>query len=377
MARVAWCEGNRYTVCGDRMYMQKEIQTESKRIIWKADVMSPEYLPVKVVGREQQRQRLETCLSPIKSGGKPLNAWLCGPAGTGKTALARCVANEVCGGSSDRFVFYMNCWERRSRYSAVQSIAEAMKVLGAEAQNTHVKLERIKRIVKNRAVVVILDNIDRMAPREREDIIYTLLGFANAALICISNRKDPLISLEERTKSRLSPVVVEFAPYTKRELKKILFSRVRDGLLPNTWTDQVLSRLAESAGGDSRVALEALRAAAVAVESSGRCRIALRDCPGSLREQCQIQYENAAQRLPYHERLIYDIAVRDAPMYTTELLRVYRNECRKSEVKPVARRTFSKYVTFLKNRELIALDDRCTGGKGRLLRIAEHGKLMS
>ena len=350
--------------------MRTELEEGDGKIIWQARLLSGEYLPEKVVGREEQKRKLGMCLSPMKKGQAPLNAWLCGPAGTGKTALARSVVNEVCGDSAHRFGFYVNCWERRSLYSVVQAIAESMKLLRADAQDTNVKIERIRQVIKEGAVVVILDDIDRVAPSERERIIYTLLGLPCAGVVCVSNQKQTLLSLEERTRSRLSPMVIAFPRYTAKELEEILLGRAKKGLLANAWSRGVLRNIAEAAAGDARAGLEALRHAAVAAESTGKKGIALSASTDALRARGWTRQEEMVQRLSYHERLIYELALEKEQLLTTDLQRIYGNRCRKNGITPVARRTFSKYVKLLGDRGLLAVDERCTAGKGRLVRAA-------
>jgi len=203
--------------------MQTEVGEQEGKIIWQADFFSDEYLPKDLIGRKEQVGRLQMCLSPMKDGQAPLNTWLYGPAGTGKTAVARVVARAVCESSSSCFAFYTNCWERRSLYSVVQAIAESLKVLGADAQDTNVKLDRIRQVVKGRPVVVILDDIDRVAPSERQRIIHTLLGLPHTGVVCISNRKEMLLSLEERTRSLLKVASVIGRNFFYKILTKVAY----------------------------------------------------------------------------------------------------------------------------------------------------------
>lgn len=351
--------------------MRPELETEEKKIISQAHFLSREYLPEKVIGREEQRTKLEICLSPIRNSQAPLNVWLYGPTGSGKTVLARTVARDMCRNSTARFAFYVNCWERGSLYQVVQAIAESLKVLGADAQDTNVKLDRIRQVIKERPVVVILDDIDRVAPSERERIIYGILSLPNTGVVCIANKKETLLSLGERTKSRLSPQVIEFEPYRQQELEKMLFDRAKEALVLNTWGDAVLRQLVRSVGSDARAALEALRHAAVASESAGKNRIALRRCAGALHERTPTRHEEMVQRLSYHERLIHELALKNEPILTTDLRYVYGNHCQKNGIMPVARRTFSKYVKLMVDRGLLDVDQRTVAGKGRLLRARD------
>ncbi len=349
--------------------MRTGIGDRDERIIWQSRFLSSDYLPQRVIGRDEQKQKLETCLSPMKDGQQPLNAWLYGPAGTGKTVLARVAAAEACQDRSRRFAFYVNCWERRSLYSAVQAIVESMKILGAEAQDTNVKLDRIRQVIRERPVVIILDDIDRVAPSERERIIYAFLGLPRAGVLCISNQKETLLSLEERTRSRLSPVGISFPRYRQKQLEEILFDRAREGLVPYTWSRRLLSQLGQRAGGDARAAIQGLRRAAVAAESRGQKKLKGIGLPDVNAAPLATKRERLERSFSYHERLIYELASRHQPVMSTELRRAYHRACSARSLLPVARRTFSKYLKALRDAGLLSIDQRSLGEKGRLVRL--------
>ena len=353
--------------------MQTEVGEQEGKIIWQADFFSDEYLPKDLIGRKEQVGRLQMCLSPMKDGQAPLNTWLYGPAGTGKTAVARVVARAVCESSSSCFAFYTNCWERRSLYSVVQAIAESLKILGADAQDTNVKLDRIRQVVKGRPMVVVLDDIDRIAPSERQRIIHTLFGLPHTGVMCISNRKETLLSLEEGTRSRLSPIVTSFPRYRPKELEGVLFDRARHGLAPNTWNEAVLGQLARSAGGDARTAMQGLRQAAVSAESASRGKLTLGTLPNTFPDSAKTKREEVVSRLSYHEQLIYDLARQNAPVTTTDLRPIYEDRCQKNGITPVARRTFSKYLKMLGDSGLLVVDQRTIPAKGRLVRARSAG----
>ena len=91
----------------------------------------------------------------------------------------------------------------------------------------------------------------------------------------------------------------------------------------------------------------------------------LSDCREDVRSARQ---EEMAGQLSFHESLVYELASHRAPILTTDLRRLYEKDCRRKGIRPVARRTFSKYVGVLRNRGLLDVDEGTTPGKGRLLR---------
>jgi len=110
----------------------------------------------------------------------------------------------------------------------------------------------------------------------------------------------------------------------------------------------------------------------VASESSGKNRIALHACTDALRAWMPTAQEKMLHKMSYHERLIYDLAVKNQLLLSTDLWAVYADDCQKTGITPVARRTFSKYVKLMVDRGLLSVDPRTVAGKGRLLRAREN-----
>ena len=133
-------------------------------LIEDGNLLSPETVAGEPIGRRAESERLRTCLAPMLRGQPPLNDWFCGPPGSGKTLLARWAVEGTCSSAASRVGVYVNCWEHRSLYSVLQAIIDELKILGAEAQDTNVKIDRIRQALRGRPFIVILDEIDRPMP---------------------------------------------------------------------------------------------------------------------------------------------------------------------------------------------------------------------
>ncbi|MCX5673873.1 MAG: AAA family ATPase, partial [Planctomycetota bacterium] len=272
-------------------------------LIEDSNLLSPETVAGEPIGRRVEMEALRTCLAPMLHGQPPLNVWLCGPPGSGKTLLARWVVEGTCGGAASRLSVYINCWQHRSLYSVLQAITDELKILGAEAQDTNVKMDRIRQALRGRLLVVILDEIDRPMPAQREEIIYGLLSLPKGALACIANGTQALATMDERVRSRLSPVVIQVSPYPAKEVEAILTDRARRALAPDSWTPTVLKRIAAVANGDARVAIQVLRQAATAAEMSGNTKLTTCLVEQYLRPWCLVQQESRLACLSEHERI--------------------------------------------------------------------------
>jgi Cdc6-like AAA superfamily ATPase len=304
-------------------------------------------------------------------GAAPFSAWLYGPAGSGKTVVARKVAGEFCQ-SAHRVFLYVNCWERPRMYSVVQALCEQMKVLGADAQDTNVKLSRLSQLLQNTTTLIILDEFDRPMPKERDSIVYRLLQLPKAGLFCISNTDSAFLSLEERNQSRLSPVRVHFSRYSTAEIEAILTDRARDTLMPGVFYTNTLLEIAQLAQGDARTALRLLFQAALAAENNHAERIVSKHITSDRSTWARSEQNRRIESLPEHQRLVYELVKKHRQISSTSLRSVYETICGKLSIEPVAQRTFSKYVALLAHNNFLAVEQKGAGGPGRLLRVTHH-----
>jgi Cdc6-like AAA superfamily ATPase len=247
-------------------------------------------------------------------------------------------------------------------------LCEQLQILGAEAKDTNIKLARLRQFLKDKAMLVILDEIDRPMPKERESIIYQLLQLPKTGLFCISSDAAAFFNLEMRVRSKLSPARLHFSKYSFDEIKDILADRAMAALLPNTYTENILEKVALLAGGDARVALYILLKSAIAAENGRACRISTRHIPADVSVWRRLEKTSRIQRLPQHQRLIYKLAKKHGWLSSTKLRRIYRINCYNESIEPVSRRTFTKNIAQLAQHNLISIEPRVIGGPGRVVK---------
>ena len=248
---------------------------EEHAIVRDSDVLNENYAIYDMSSREIQIIKLTTCFSPALKRKKPIHAWIFGRPGTGKTLVSRYILRKLEKESQVSGV-YINCWEHGSYYSVLDKLVRALRILGAEKLNTSYKLERFKQFLGNKPFIIILDEIDKPKRHERDSIIYNLCNLGNIGLICICNSPFVLYSLDERIRSRLNAKLVEFTPYTKNELIRILKQRAGLALNSKAWSIITIRKIAELAGGDARVAIQTLKNAAFNAEN---------DCSNTIQEK--------------------------------------------------------------------------------------------
>lgn len=87
-----------------------------------------------------------------------------------------------------------------------------------------------------------------------------------------------------------------------------VYVRAMPALLPNTYTESILQKVALLAGGDARVALYILLKSAISAENGRACCISTRHIPADVSAGQQLERTSRIQRLPQHQRLIYKLA---------------------------------------------------------------------
>jgi Cdc6-like AAA superfamily ATPase len=247
-------------------------------------------------------------------------------------------------------------------------LCEQLHILGAEAKDTNIKLARLRQFLKDKATLVILDEIDRPMPKERESIIYQLLQLPKTGLFCISSDTAAFFDLETRIRSKLSPVRLHLPKYSVKETQDILAGRALSALSANTYTNNILEKIALITGGDARGALYILLKSAISAENDRACRISTRHIPTDISAWQRLEKISRIQRLPQHQQLIYKLSRKHGQLSSTKLRRIYLKKCHTESIEPVTRRTFSKNIAQLTQHNFISIEPRVIGGPGRLVK---------
>lgn len=339
-----------------------------RSIVSSPEVFAQQYLPARLCAREVQATQIQQRMLPGLRRLPARHAWLCGPPGSGKTATARSVVAGL--GNTYRFhQVAINCWEQSSLYLVLSKILDDLRVLHTDVRDTSFKRDRLIRFLKGEPLILILDEIDKPVPQERNAILYTLASMNSVGLICIASNERLYLELEDRVRSRLAPLYVQCGPYSPSELVSILTQRATEGLRAGTWTVGLLEQIAVSSEGDARLSIQTLLDAALVAEERGHQAIAAADVQAVL--GTRTHRADVLESLTEDHRILSGIVRERKTILSGALYLEYRARCAATDRRPMALRTFREYANDLVRAGVITTERTTRPGQERLFRPVE------
>ena len=197
-----------------------------------------------------------------------------------------------------------------------------------------------------------MDEIDFLPQKERASLLYSL-SFGKIGLVCISEDRDAILSLNDRAKSRFQPCFIGFSQYKPDELMQILKERASTALTSESWSVDVLEEIASLARGDARTAIQTLRNAAEFAESQASGAISLDHISRAFTNMNNLKQSYNLKRLGDHCNMLYRLIQGKRAVLSTDLWEFYQKECVNQGIEPVAKRTYSYYLNRMAQLKLI------------------------
>ncbi len=258
----------------------------------------------------------------------------------------------------------------------LQEIIEHFRIIVPDNANIPTKLRRIEKQLKGAPFVVILDEIDKVQPKQQTSILYTLTEMNLCGLIVISNSRSTLLSLEDRITSRLHPVFIAFEPFLPEELRLILEHRAKSALIPGSYNSDTLTTIAALSGGDARVAIQMMCKAAQLAETHSSRSISIEQIERSVNEAKKLKVRYMLGRLTEHHRILVEIVDSSKEIMTSDLWNAYLSKCTELSHRPIAERTFNAYVSSLASNGLLERERAPTRGNVYIVRSVSYSKLL-
>jgi len=281
------------------------------RLIIRADVLTPGYMPPKPIGRIDQIYEVAGLLEHLFQRGSPNNALVFGPPGSGKTMITNYVLKSLdakiaemvaerdkllkfaeSGNLPENNSIKLNelqiqipasnvkwCYVLCKKYNTSAGILHKLifdidphteiKRSGIPLDTYYDELYHLMKL-KNTSLVIILDEIDYLSS---DDILYNFTrATANIeiegqfiSVWGLSNTVKYEKTLDERVVSSAGFEKLHFPSYSTNEIYHILKDRVDHALSPDAIDEDTLLKCASNAsqnGGDVRKAITVLKTAA-------------------------------------------------------------------------------------------------------------------
>jgi cell division control protein 6 len=343
----------------------------SESIFKNKEVLRHSYIPDVLPHREEQINEIASILVSALRGETPSNIFIYGKTGTGKTAATRYVGKELhrAGKEKDKptHFIYINCEVVDTQYRVLQNIAnhfigewtERIPFTGWPTDEVYAKLREMMEKARG-VVVIVLDEVDKL---KGDEVLYnlsrlnTVLDYAKASVIGISNDLKFTEFLDPRVKSSMGEENMIFPPYNADQLKDILEQRAQMALKENTLDEAVVplcSAYAAQEHGDARRALDLFRVAAELADRDGLKRITERHVR---RAQHKIELDRVTEvvrTLPTQSKLVLiSIIVGEriqddiTPLTTGEVYSIYKELASAVSIDHLTQRRITDLVSEL------------------------------
>jgi len=355
-------------------------------------VLQTNYKPNSLLHRDTEIDTMAHIIAPALKLDKPSNIFLYGKTGTGKTTVARYVADQMIKVSKDKginlVVVYLNCKLKRIADTEYRLMAQLVQEFGTKVPSTGLPTDDIYSIFinlverKKQIVVMILDEIDQLIKKAGDGIIYNLtrlnadLKNAQLSLVGISNDLTFIDNVDPRVKSSLSEEEIVFPPYNALQLQDILRKRSKMAFKEGSVTGGVIEKCAAYAArehGDARRALELLRVAGEIAEREDKKKVQIAHIDKAEEKIERDRVQDIVRSQPkQHQLTLFSIFLlsqkQNGLIYTGEVYDVYKTHCSKVGVRPLTQRRLSDILAEL---DMLGIINARVISKGRFGRTRE------
>jgi cell division control protein 6 len=406
------------------------------------EVLRPSYTPRKLPHREEQINSMATILVSALRGDTPSNILIYGKTGTGKTASAKFVSDEL-ETTSQKYevpceVEYINCEVTDTQYrvlaqlankfidkneAAIEDELDDLRSLrdrartnpDALATTEYDSVEDVESTLddlesdldsfedvpmtgwptdrvyssffdavdyRERVVVIMLDEIDKLVEKSGDDTLYNLSRMNNelensrVSIMGISNDLKFTDFLDPRVKSSLGEEEIVFPPYDANQLRDILDHRAEVAFKGEALSDDVIPLCAAFAAqehGDARRALDLLRTAGELAERDQTDEVE-EDHVRQAQEKIELdRVVEVVRTLPQQSKLVlFAIILLEKQgvhnINTGEVFNIYKRLCEEIDADVLTQRRVTDLISEL---DMLGIVNAVVVSKGRYGRTKE------
>lgn len=387
----------------DQLFDELLIQ---RKIFKNKEVLRDSYTPSLLPHRNSQISQLATVLVSVAKGETPSNVFIYGKTGTGKTAVTIHVGEGLVrkvGGCcfirpygtrleinktdtpAPVWFIYANCEIVDTQYRLLAKLAEYMgQSVPLTGWPTDKVYESFVRALdkKERLVIVVLDEIDRLLKKGSDNVLYNLtrinsdLKRAKVSIIGISNDLNFVEFLDPRVRSSLGEEELVFPPYHAEQLVDILSHRADDAFHENALDPGVIPLCAAFAAqehGDARRALDFLRIAGEIAERDRASKVTEKHVRVAKNRIELDRVTEVIKTFPTQSKLVlFSVMLLEkynaSAITTGETYNVYKELCRQVKMDILTQRRVSDIISEL---DMMGIVNATVVSRGRYGRTKE------
>ncbi len=363
---------------------------DSENLFLNKQVLQCNYIPSKILHRDEQINQISSILAPSLRLERPSNLFVYGKTGTGKTATVKAISEQIVKVSQKQNIpikiFYLNCKLKKVADTEYRLIAALARFFNKAIPVTGLPTDEVYKILfdtideEKQLVVFVLDEIDHLIRKTGDELIYNLtrinteLKNAQVSIIGISNDLGFANNLDPRVKSSLSEEELIFPPYNAPQLQEILRERAEKAFEKGVLEEGTIQKCAAYAArehGDARRALELLRVAGELAEREQNKVISIKHID---RAEEKIEYErfiDVVKTQPkQYQATLYSVMNHEKETNTGDIYDTYWKVCNASSLRPLTQRRVSDIIADLDMQGLINAKVISKGRFGRTREIS-------
>lgn len=312
-------------------------------------VLDRDYIPNELPHRDGHIQALRGALDTIPDPQEYEMAAIYGPAGSGKTTLARYVAERFDTEYPGLDVGYVDCVTCGTQTSVLHELLRQTGHIPKSKTGTKQGYDYLAQVRDaSEPMLLIIDELDFL---EDPSLIHSLFGTYGVWVILIGiDEYDVLDGLPAGTRSRLQTARhIRLSKYTNDQLSDILWDRVELGLRHDLVSQSVVQEIADRARGDAHVAISLLRECVSHLDPHQPEEITI-ELLNEVEDVVTLDVRRRYQeQLATHPRLLYEIITDSGVISGEDLKRQYEQRVHESR----SDRMRQKYLDRLERYNLI------------------------
>jgi archaeal cell division control protein 6 len=332
---------------------------DSKESVFKNEVaLSYDYIPKLLPYRENQQFKVANSIKPLFNDMNGRNLIISGLPGIGKTVATKHVLNELEEKTDEIVPIYINCWQKNTSFKIYLEICEQLNYKLTHNKRTEELFDVIKTILKKKSAVFVFDEVDKV---EDFGFLYAILEeIYRKSIICITNYKSWISSIDERIMSRLIPENIDFLPYNKIETEGIMKERIKLAFFDNVWDEKALQKVIQKTVElkDIRSGLYILKESGLAAEDRSSKLIESKDVELAINKLQDFKIKKI-EDLDADIQNVLELVKKHSPSKIGDLHRIYLESGGKDSYK-----TFQRKIEKLQENKFISVKKQIGGTEG-------------